>query len=91
METLKALILTIVVLNLVSRYLSFYYTVIFTLFYDISNFCFFFIDSGSRSCMFVKAKLTRKHLYSNLFFHEVVDCRPAALLTIRDSDTAPFL
>ena len=30
METLKALILNIIVLNLVSKGLSFYYTVIFT-------------------------------------------------------------
>ena len=54
METLKALILTIIVLNLVRKGLSFYYTIIFTgpsISYralGCKQFVVTSIDSGSR-------------------------------------------
>ena len=52
METLEALILTITVLNLVSKGLSFYYTVIFTDPLLHKQFVVPFIDSSSRPEVF---------------------------------------
>ena len=95
METPKALILTIIVLNLVSRGYFLLNSHITdpsiryrTLRYRQSVVPF--IDSsGCREVYGVLknvADLTGKHLCRNLFFHKVSGLRPEALLKIRHSD-----
>ena len=54
METLTALILTIIILNVVSKGLSFYYTVIFTGPSTTQPIMVSFIDSSSHPEVFLK-------------------------------------
>ena len=66
METLEALILTITVLNLVSKGLSFYHTVIFTDPLRHKQFAVPFIGSNSHPevlCFFTKLLVLGQWLY----------------------------
>ena len=98
METLKALVLTISMLNLVSK--GFFFTILS--YYrplDIVQdsriqairSSFHRQQQLPRGVLQNFAELTGKHLCRSLFFHNVAGLRTGALLKIRHSDTGVFL
>ena len=96
METLKAFIVTIIVLNFVSKGLSFYYTIIFTgpsISYralGYKQFVVTFTDSSSRLEVSLYIRINRKTPVSEYLFHKVAGLWPYAVLKIKHSDTGVY-
>ena len=93
MEIPKALILTIIVLNVVSKtlfllYCHITYPAISYRSLQYRQSVVPFIDSSGCPEVFLKnvADLTGIHLYRSLFFHKVACLSPEALLKIRHSN-----
>ena len=93
MEPLKALILTIICTSLVSKGLSFYYTVIFTELSTIKAIysSFHRYQQSPKDALKYFLESRGKYLCQSLFFYKTAGLWPGGLLKIRHFDRGVFL